>query len=121
MSGTRNHRAGDVYWVAWGDTAIHHGVLSQGRRVSTGQPNFRAFGRGDRWLDHLQELDPSFRVQINRDPAETLRALPGVGASTAESIIDGRPYDTVDDLTRVSGIGESTLDEIRDYVAAGER
>ena len=68
-------------------------------------------------VGHLHALP----IDVNTAPQSTLTALPKIGPSTAESIIGGRPYDTVDDLTRVSGIGESTLDGIRDYVTAGER
>ena len=67
-------------------------------------------------VGHLHKL----RININTVSTEALTALPKIGPSTASAIIDERPFATVDDLTRVSGIGESTLEEIRGYVTAGE-
>ncbi len=55
-------------------------------------------------------------IDLNTATAEALEALPGVGPKTAQVIIDGRPYSTVDDLLRVKGIGEKTLDKLRQYI-----
>lgn len=55
-------------------------------------------------------------VNINTSSATDLATLPGIGPSTAQAIIDDRPYDEVDDLTRVSGIGQATADGLRDQV-----
>ena len=67
-------------------------------------------------VGHLHRLP----INISTAPTDALKALPKIGPSTAQAIIDERPFATVDDLTRVSGIGESTLDDIRQYVTAGE-
>ncbi|RME82040.1 MAG: ComEA family DNA-binding protein, partial [Caldilineae bacterium] len=55
-------------------------------------------------------------VDLNTATAEELEALPGIGPKTAEAIIEGRPYSAVDDLLRVKGIGEKTLEKLRPYV-----
>jgi competence protein ComEA len=50
--------------------------------------------------------------------AELVR-IPGVGPVTAQSILAARvdrPFASVDDLDRVSGIGPKTLEKIRPYV-----
>jgi competence protein ComEA len=48
-----------------------------------------------------------------------LEELPGVGPVTAAAIIDYRtqngPFATVDDLIDVTGIGPSTLEQIRPF------
>lgn len=57
-------------------------------------------------------------VNINTATAEELETLKGVGAATAEKIIADReangPFKSIDDLTRVSGIGEKKLSAMRD-------
>jgi len=55
-------------------------------------------------------------IDLNTAPAEALEALPGVGPKTAQVIIEGRPYNTVDDLLRVKGIGEKTLEKLHPFI-----
>jgi len=62
------------------------------------------------------------KVNINEADAETLSSqLTGVGQSRAMAIIEHREthgaFKTVDELTAVSGIGDSTLDANRDRLA----
>ena len=56
-------------------------------------------------------------ININSASETELEALPGVGPVTAAAIIDYRtqngPFATVDDLIDVTGIGPSTLEQIR--------
>ncbi len=56
-------------------------------------------------------------VNINTATAAELETLPGIGASRAQAIIDNRPYQTIDDLNRVPGIGDATLNQLRPLVA----
>lgn len=60
------------------------------------------------------------KVNINAASAAELEALPGVGEVIAQRIVDYRtangPFGSVDDLLDVSGIGEVTLENIRDLV-----
>lgn len=55
-------------------------------------------------------------VDINSAPAEELAKLPGIGQVLAERIVGYRtehgPFETVEDLTGVSGIGERKLAEL---------
>ncbi len=55
-------------------------------------------------------------TSINNATLEQLDELTGIGPSTAQKIIDGRPYQTIDDLLNVSGIGDSTLTKIKDQI-----
>lgn len=51
----------------------------------------------------------SGRLNLNTATQEQLEALPKVGASLAQKIIEGRPYRSLADLDRVKGVGEATL------------
>lgn len=57
-------------------------------------------------------------VNINTATAEEFETLQGIGAATAEKIVADReangPFSSIDDLTRVSGIGEKKLAAMRD-------
>lgn len=59
-------------------------------------------------------------INVNTADAELLGELPGIGPSRAEALIKEREangeFKDADDLTRVSGIGEATVDKIRDEV-----
>jgi competence protein ComEA len=62
----------------------------------------------------------SSKVNVNSASAVELEALPGIGGVIAQEIVDYRtangPFGSVDDLLDVSGIGEVTLENIRDLV-----
>jgi competence protein ComEA len=63
---------------------------------------------------------PGGQVHLNTATASELESLPGIGASTAAKIIAYRnahgPFQRVEDLTKVSGIGAKTLEKFRDSV-----
>ncbi len=62
-------------------------------------------------------------VPVNTASTEELESLPGVGPATAGAIVEYRnehgPFQSVDDLLEVSGIGEAKLAQIRDLVTLG--
>ena len=59
-------------------------------------------------------------ISINTASAAELTALDGIGEATAEKIVADReangPFTSIDDLKRVSGIGDKKLEALRDDV-----
>ena len=59
-------------------------------------------------------------VNINTADAAALEKLNGIGEATAEKIIADReangPFKTLEDLKRVSGIGDKKFEALRDAI-----
>lgn len=62
-------------------------------------------------------------VDINTADAATLEQVKGIGPAKAAAIVDYRkangPFKSVDDLVNVPGIGEKTVEQLRDQVSTG--
>lgn len=55
-------------------------------------------------------------ININTATKDQLITLDGVGESTAQKIIDARPFTTIEDILNVSGIGDSTYEKFKDDI-----
>ncbi|WP_434633004.1 ComEA family DNA-binding protein [Chromobacterium sp. CV08] len=62
-------------------------------------------------------------VNLNTATAQQLESLNGIGPVKAKAIVDYRtkngPFKTVDDLKKVPGIGDKTLDKLRKELTVG--
>lgn len=58
-------------------------------------------------------------LNLNAASTEQLQQLPRIGPVRAATIVAGRPYKSVDDLLKIPGIGEKTLEKIRPCVTVG--
>lgn len=60
-------------------------------------------------------------VRINTATQAELEMLPGIGPAKARAILDyikgNGPFETVEELMQVKGIGEATLEKMRPYLA----
>jgi len=82
-------------------------------------------------LDHIKiyiprenEIQSPQKIDINRAEAWLLEALPGIGPSRAQAIVDYRnengPFKRIEDLLQVEGIGEGTFNKIKDYITVSD-
>jgi competence ComEA-like helix-hairpin-helix protein len=58
-------------------------------------------------------------VDINSATQAELEGIKGVGPATAKKIIDGRPYTSVDGLTK-AGLGAKAVEAIKPFVTVGK-
>jgi len=68
-------------------------------------------------------MAPDGRIDINLAGAELLQTLPNVGPATAQNIIAYReqegPFEKIEDIMQVKGIGEKTFEKIQDLITVG--
>ena len=61
------------------------------------------------------------KIDLNRATVKQLEALPGIGEVRARSIVASRNarggrFERIEDLLKIDGIGEKTLETIRPYI-----
>jgi competence protein ComEA len=62
------------------------------------------------------------RIDLNTASVAELNVLPAIGPGLAERIVADReqrgPFESVDSLARVSGIGKATIERLRPFAVA---
>ena len=61
---------------------------------------------------------PAEKIDINSATKEQLEALPGIGSTYSQKIIDGRPYNSKRDLLTRKIVPQKTYDGIQDKIIA---
>lgn len=69
---------------------------------------------------HTPGMQEEQKIYVNVATKEELEKIPGVGPKKAENIMNYReengPFQKVEDLLEVDGIGEKSLEKIKDYI-----
>lgn len=68
-----------------------------------------------------KKIAPAAVLDLNTAAINQLMGIPGVGAVTANLIIKGRPYATIEDLGKVKGIGPKTLEGLKQYLRIADQ
>ncbi len=69
-------------------------------------------GNGASGMSTAKSADEKGLISLNDSQASELEELPGVGAVTAEKIVAGRPYTTIQDLRTKNIVSESLFTKI---------
>ncbi len=85
---------------------------------------FFSFAPEDNQNDSIVSLPAKtverYFININTATADELDTLDGIGTELARRIVDYRAeygdFKVIHDLTKVSGIGDKTLDRIKEYI-----
>ncbi|MBA7503010.1 ComE operon protein 1 [subsurface metagenome] len=121
-------RGGEVYI---GGAVINPGIYSlrEGETIQALLSDVGLESNAD--LNHIaiyipeegEEQSPQ-KVDINRAESWLLEALPGIGETRAQAIVDYRnengEFKRIEDLLQVKGIGQGTFDKIKDYITVSD-
>lgn len=75
-------------------------------------------------IERMQPRENTYRVDINRATWVEWMHLEGIGETLARRIVADReengPFDSIDELQRVNGIGPKTVEKLRPRVTIGK-
>ena len=61
-------------------------------------------------------VEAGSKININTASQSEIETLPDIGPSRAQGIIENRPYDSIEDIQKVPGIGEVTFQKLKDLI-----
>jgi len=106
-----------IYPLKEGDT-IQALLLDAGIETNADLDNIKIY------IPRQDETQSPQKIDINRAEVWLLEALPGIGPSRAQAIVDYRNenglFKRIEELLHVEGIGEGTFNKIKDYITVSD-
>jgi len=114
------HERGETIRVMVTETPAAAGNTSAGSKPQDDDRFYDVPDADDEESRPGREPSGSLKVNINKAGMDELVALPYIGEVKARAIIEYReehgPFNSIEDLLNVKGIGPKTLEKIRDYI-----
>jgi len=93
--------------------------------LASGGADFDADMSGVRlYVPSLQKTNQPQKIDINRAEAWLLEALPDIGQTKAQAIINHRqqngPFHSIEEITQVQGISNSTFEKLKELITVSE-
>lgn len=116
-----------IVWIVVVALAVHllggGIVLAQSMPGGSSGPGKAGMGSMPGKAGTVVEQGKTALVNINTADESTLTSLKGIGPAKAKAITQYRqehgPFKTVDDLKKVSGIGDQTLAALKPFITVG--
>ena len=107
-------------WLRRGDRLFVGGLAGLGLVMPTLYwVRISSWGRTPIDIEHLPQAEYQYEIDINRASWVEWTQLPGIGETMARRIVaerETRPFESIDDLLRVRGLGRRRLDELRPFL-----
>ena len=127
LAATRAKMGSTTYYLAKMKASLLSGMVQTARDAYPNWDNLTEERRTQRADDADLDLASSpksssksstpLAINPNSASRDDLVKLPGVGEAMANRIIEGRPFQNANDLSRVPGIGPKTLEKLRPHLS----
>lgn len=113
-----------MVWLLWNickntgesldkQTALQYEIVALEKRLEEMSKALAAAQEGGAKPVKKPEADAAIKpVSINKASIKELSGLPKIGKAMAEKIVAGRPYEKVEDLSRVQGVSDAMMAEL---------
>jgi len=106
-----------IIWLLW---TLHQDLLDmQSQHRNLREELSRLAGEATQMSQSIQSMGATQtvkKVNINKASKTALRTLPRIGAVIADRIIEGRPFNSIEDLLELEGFSPEVLAATREHL-----